>query len=58
MAAREQLWSTIVRMLSHPRLFGRPVIRSMATWVNGSISSGTVILYRGTQVQCVRFLFY
>src|SRR6266851_5641066 len=47
----------MVSMLSYPRLFGSPVIRSMATWENGGLSLGTVILYRGAFVQCMRFLF-
>src|SRR5216683_5376274 len=47
----------MVRMLSYPRLFGSPVIRSMAIWANGGALLGTEILYRGTLVWCMRFLF-
>jgi hypothetical protein len=34
----------MVKMLSYPRLFGRPVIRSIATWVKGGALISTVIL--------------
>src|SRR5216683_8248681 len=57
MAAREHPWSTMVSMLSWPRLLGSPVMRSIATWEKGGLSFGTVILYRGVFVLCVRFLF-
>jgi hypothetical protein len=36
-AAREQLWLTIVSMASCPSLLGNPVIRSMAMWEKGLV---------------------
>ncbi len=43
--------------LTGPQLLGRPVIRSIATWVNGGAFLGTEILYRGVHSWWVRFLF-
>jgi hypothetical protein len=57
MAPREQPWSTIVNIASNPRDLGSPVIRSRAICVKGGVFSGTVILYSGVFVTCVRFLF-
>jgi len=44
MAPLEHLWLTMVRILLYPQLFGRPVIKSITTWVNSGVLSGIVIL--------------
>ncbi len=51
------LWSTMVKIVSWPWLFGSPVIRSMAIWLNRSVFSRMVILNRGTFGRCIKFLF-
>src|SRR6201996_8876630 len=56
-AALEHLWSTMVRMASYGPFGGSCMIRSMATTSKGIASCGTGILYKGTLVRCVRFLF-
>jgi hypothetical protein len=56
-AAREHPWSTIVRIASWPRLFGRPVMRSIATCEKGVASDGGGMRNNGVLTRCVRFLF-
>ena len=56
-AAHEHPWLMMVSILLYPQLLGKLVIRSMAICVKGRALVGTFILYRGMQVQWVRFLF-
>src|SRR5712671_168979 len=55
--AREQPWSTMVRMESWWLDSGRPMIRSMAICWNGRAAGSVGILYIGGRVQCVTILF-
>jgi hypothetical protein len=56
-AAREQLWSTMVSMASLPLLLESPVIRSIAIWENGLALMVDGIQNISGLMQCVKFLF-
>jgi hypothetical protein len=57
MAAHKHPWSTMVRIASFPLCLERPVIRSIAICLKGSVPSFVVIQYSGVFVWWVMILF-